>query len=491
MSETLDVLIIGAGLSGLGTACALRRQAPWARFSILEARETLGGTWDLFRYPGFRADSDMFTLGYSFQPWTGEKVVANGQEILNYLRVTARDYDIERAIRFSTKAVSAAWDSNVGIWTVEIESAQGRARVCARTLAVCAGYFRYDRGHAPALPGLEDYKGLFVHPQSWPQGLDCTGRRVLIVGGGATAVTLAPALAKTAEVTLLQRSPAYVFSRASASPLPGWLRRLLPARFAHRLMREFMALMWCAVYRWMRRQPARAKAMLMGWTKKELGPGFDLADFTPGYEPWDERVCMALDGDFFHAIREGRLSVVTDRIETFTSGGVRTARGRTLPADVVVLATGFEMNWMGGLAVKVDGVEVDLASRHIYKGCMYEGTPNLVSMFGYVNSSWTLKTELIAGYLCRLLNFMRKDGYGCATPGAAAGEPSLPLIGFTAGYVRRALSHLPKQGAHEPWRMHQDYVRDLRQLRFQRIDDGVMRFRRFPPAGERANGLAP
>ena len=491
MSETLDVLIIGAGLSGVGTACALKRQAPWARFTILEARGTLGGTWDLFRYPGFRADSDMFTLGYSFQPWTGSKAVASGADILDYLRRTAAEYGLDRDIRYQTKVVSANWDSHAGLWTVEAETPQGSTRFSARLLAVCAGYFRYDRAHAPQLAGLDAFRGKIVHPQFWPEGLDCAGQRVLIVGGGSTAVTLAPELARTADVTVLQRSPAYIFTRRSDAPLAGWLRRALPARLAHRILRETQALIWWALYRWMRRRPAQARAMLTGWTRKELGADVDLADFTPSYAPWDERLCMALDGDFFTAMREGRARVVTDPIDTFTPEGVRTASGRTLAADIVVLATGFEMNWMGGLAVKVDGVDVDLASRRIYKGCMYEGAPNLVSVFGYLNSSWTMKSELIAGYLCRLLNVMRKGGYASATPPFVQGEPRLPLIDFNAGYVRRALSGLPKQGMSEPWRMHQDYVADIRQLRFGRIDDGVLRLQRFPLPVERANGLAP
>ena len=491
MTETLDVVIVGAGLSGIGAACTLKRRSPWAKFAILEARGALGGTWDQFRYPGLRADSDMFTLGYSFQPWTGKDAIADGASILDYMRRTAEDFGVDKAIRFHTRVLGAAWDSQSGLWTLEAETPDGRMRIAARQLAVCAGYFRYDRAYCPDLLGLETFKGPVVHPQFWPEGFDYAGRRVLVVGGGATAVTLVPALAKTADVTLLQRSPAFVFARPARAPIADLLRRTLPARTAHAIVRQTQAVLWTLICRWMRRNPARARTYLMDLTGKALGPGVDLADFTPSHAPWDQRLCVALDGDFFEAVREGRARVVTDRIETFTPEGVRTASGRFLAADVVVMATGLEMNWLGDLALTVDGAPVDIASRRLYKGCLYEGVPNLVSLFGYVNSSWTLKVEMIADYLCRLMNFMQAKGYASATPPTASGEPLAPLGNFTPGYVRRAGALLPKQGAREPWRLHQDYLRDLRQLRMGRIDDGVLRFQRFPLGPERANALAP
>ena len=491
MIETLDVVIVGAGLSGIGAACTLRRQAPWARFTLLEARGALGGTWDLFRYPGIRADSDMFTLGYSFEPWTGKDAIADGASILDYMRRTARHYDVESAIRFHTRVVAAAWDSAAGLWTIEAETPQGRVALAARQLAIGAGYFRYDRAHVPDLPGLETFGGAVLHPQFWPQDFDGAGRKVLVVGGGATAVTLAPALARTAEVTLLQRSPSYVFTRPARAPLADLLRRWLPARLAHGLLRNANAILWALILRWMRRNPARAKSWLMDLTRKALGPGVDLAAFTPRYAPWDERMCIALDGDFFCAVREGRARVVNGAVAGFTPQGVRTTCGLFLPADVVVLATGLEMNWLGDLALSVDGERVDIAQRRLYKGCMYEGVPNLVSLFGYVNSSWTLKIEMIASYHCRLMNFMRAKGYVSATPPMAPQEPKRPIIDFTSNYVRRASAALPKQGVHEPWRAHQDFLRDLRLLGRGRIDDGILRLRRFPRDAERANALAP
>lgn len=491
MTETLDVVIIGAGLSGIGAACTLKRKAPWAKFAILEARGALGGTWDLFRYPGLRADSDMFTLGYSFQPWTGADAIADGASLLDYIRRTAEAFGVDKAIRFHTRVLGAAWDSQRGFWTLEAETPDGRTHIAARQIAVCAGYFRYDRAYVADLPGLESFKGAVVHPQFWPEGFDYAGRRVLVVGGGATAVTLVPELAKTADVTLLQRSPAYVFSRPARAPLADLLRRALPAGAAHRIVRQTQAVLWALICRWMRGNPAKAKAHLMGLAGKALGPGIDLADFTPRHAPWDERLCIALDGDFFKAVREGRARVVSDRIATFTPEGVRTASGRFLAADVVVTATGLEMNWLGDLALTVDGERIEIASRRLYKGCMYEGVPNLVSLFGYVNSSWTLKVEMIAGYLCGLMNFMHAKGYSSATPPMAGGVGEAPLTGFSPGYVQRARPLLPRQGAREPWRLHQDYLRDLRQLRLGRIDDGVLRFQRFPLGAAHANGLPP
>lgn len=491
MTETLDVVIVGAGLSGIGAACTLKRLSPWARFAILEARGALGGTWDQFRYPGMRADSDMFTLGYSFEPWTGKDAIADGATILDYVRGTAKRFGVDKAIRFHTRVIAAAWDSHTGLWTLEAETPEGRVTLAARQIAVCAGYFRYDRAHRPDLAGLETFAGPVLSPQFWPQDFDYAGRKVLVVGGGATAVTLVPALAKTADVTLLQRSPAYVVSRPARAPMADFLRRRLPAPAAHSIVRGTQAVVWALICRWMRKNPVRAKAYLMGLTRKALGPGVDIADFTPHYAPWDERMCVALDGDFFDAVREGRARVVTEGIDTFTPQGVRTASGRFLAADVVVLATGLEMNWLGDLVVTVDGERIEMASRRLYKGCMYEGVPNFVSLFGYVNSSWTLKVEMIAAYLCRQMNFMRAKGFSSATPPMAKGESTRPLIDFTSGYVMRASGFLPKQGAKEPWRAHQDYLRDLSLFGRGRIDDGVLRFQRFPQGAAHANGLPP
>jgi len=477
MSQTLDVLIVGAGLSGIGMACHLKRRAPWARFALLEARAALGGTWDLFRYPGVRSDSDMFTLGYAFRPWTDAKAIADGPSILAYVRQTAHEYGVDREIVYETKVVSAAWSSAEAAWTVEAERDGARVRYVARAIAVCAGYYRYDRGHFPDFPGLASFAGRVVHPQFWPQGLDYAGKRVLVIGSGATAVTIVPEMAKTADVTMLQRSPTYMVARPSTDALADKLRRRLPARAAYALtrLRNVALNMW--FYRLHRKYPEQSKKRLIELASAELG-GANLADFTPRYNPWDQRLCLVPDADFFHAVRDGRARVLTDEIETFAPEGVRLKSGRTLEADIVVVATGLELNLLGDVAFSVDGARVDFAQRRVYKGCMYEGVPNLVSVFGYTNSSWTLKADLIAGYFCRLLNYLRAHKLAAATPPQAEGEPALPFMDLTSGYVSRALDKLPKQGAREPWRLYQNYAKDIRLMRFQRIDDGVLRFSR-------------
>jgi cation diffusion facilitator CzcD-associated flavoprotein CzcO len=482
MSKTLDVLIVGAGLSGVGMACHLKRRAPWARFALLEARENLGGTWDLFRYPGVRSDSDMFTLGYAFRPWTQAKAIADGPSILSYIRETAAAYGVDRRIVYGTKVVSACWSSAETLWTVETESGGERVRYCARFLAICAGYYRYDRGHFPDFPGLDSFAGRVVHPQFWPGDLDCAAKRVLVIGSGATAVTIVPEMAKTAaQVTMLQRSPTYMVARPSQDALANALRRALPARLAYGLTRLRNVALSMHFYRLMRKHPEKAKRRLIEMAGAELGDAggasaADLTDFTPRYNVWDQRLCLVPDADFFHSVRDGRARVVTDEIERFTPQGVRTKSGRTLEADIVVVATGLELRLLGDVAFSVDGGRVDFAQRRVYKGCMYEGVPNLISVFGYTNSSWTLKADLISGYFCRLLNFLRARRLFSATPPQATGEPSLPFMDLTSGYVTRALDKLPKQGARAPWRINQNYAKDVRLLRFGRIDDGVLRF---------------
>ena len=484
MSEILDVLIVGAGLSGIGMACHLARKSPWARFAILEARAASGGTWDLFRYPGVRSDSDMFTLGYSFRPWTADKAIADGASILAYLRETAREAGIDRLIRYETRVVAAAWDSAQALWTVEAERGGERLSLRARFLALCAGYYRYDRGHFPEFPGLAEFRGRVVHPQFWPEDLDYAGKRVVVIGSGATAVTLVPEMAKTAAgVVMLQRSPTYMVARPSQDALANRLRARLPAKLAYGLARLRSVAQNLFYYRMFRRYPEKAKARLIELARAELGPGADLAAFTPRYDVWDQRLCLVPDADFFHAVRDGRARVVTDGVERFTASGVKLASGGELEADVVVVATGLEMEVLGGVKVTVDGEPFEISRAHVYKGCMYEGVPNLVSVFGYAHSSWTLKADLIAGYACRLLNLLRARGHAVATPPRAPEEPDLPVMPLTSGYVQRALDRMPKSGARDPWRVHHDYPKDVRLLRFGRIDDGVLR---FTPAPARA-----
>ena len=481
MSEILDVLIVGAGLSGVGMACHLQKRSPWARFALLEARSAIGGTWDLFRYPGVRSDSDMFTLGYSFRPWTEAKAIADGPSILAYIRDTAREAGIDRHIRYRTKVISAAWDSAAALWTVEADEDGKPVRYAARFLACCAGYYRYDRGHFPEFPGLGAYRGRVVHPQFWPQDLDYSGKRVVVIGSGATAVTIVPEMAKTAaDVVMLQRSPTFMAARPSQDALANSLRAKLPARLAYGLTRLRIVALSMYYFALFRRFPEKAKQRLLEMAQAELGPKADLADFTPSYNVWDQRLCLVPDADFFHAVRDGKARVVTDTIETFTPQGLRLASGRELEADIVVAATGLEMSVLGGVAFTVDGERVDFSQRHVYKSCMYEGVPNLLSVFGYANASWTLKADLLALYASRLINLMRARGLAAATPPTAVGEPSLPVMPLTSGYVRRGEDILPKSGAREPWRVHHNYARDVRLLRFGRVDDGVLRFTPAP-----------
>jgi cation diffusion facilitator CzcD-associated flavoprotein CzcO len=473
----LDVLIVGAGLSGVGMACHLQRRCPWARYAILEAREASGGTWDLFRYPGVRSDSDMFTLGYAFRPWVESKAIADGPSILGYIRETAQEYGVDKQVTYRTKVVSASFDSKSGQWSVEAEREGTRVRYACRFLMMCSGYYRYDRGYFPDFPGLESFAGRVVHPQFWPRDFDYAGKRVLVIGSGATAVTIVPEMAKTAaEVTMLQRSPTYMVSRPSADAFANSLRARLPARLAYALTRVKNVLLYMTIYRRVRKHPEEAKKRLIEMASADLGPETDLADFTPRYAPWDQRLCLVPDADFFHAVRDKRAKVVTDEIDAFAPTGVRLKSGRTLDADILVIATGLELNLLGDVAFDVDGERVDFSQRRIYKGCMYEGAPNLASVFGYTNSSWTLKADLIAGYVCRLMNHMRKRGLAVATPGPATGEPALPFMNLTSGYVQRAVDRLPKQGAKAPWRMNQNYAKDVELLRFGRIDDGVLIF---------------
>ena len=499
--EHLDVIIVGAGLSGIGAAYHLQTRCPTHSYAILEAREAIGGTWDLFRYPGVRSDSDMFTLGYRFKPWRAAKAIADGPSILSYIRETAAEHGIDRQIRFRHRVRRVAWSSETARWTVEaVRDDTGAAvRLTCGFLLMCSGYYSYAEGHTPAFPGQNRFRGRIVHPQFWPADYDDAGKQVVVIGSGATAVTLLPELAKTsAHVVMLQRSPTYMAARPSRDPIADALRRRLPARLAYRLTRWKNVGLTMYFYRLARRQPERVKAVLIGFARQALGADYDVAThFTPRYNPWDQRLCLVPDADLFHAIRSGRASVVTDTIETFTETGIRLASGRELPADIVVTATGLKLNLLGDVAVFRDGARVDPASCLTYKGMMLSDVPNLAAVFGYTNASWTLKADLIAGYVCRLLAHMRRHGYAIAMPGRDGVAAAAPFLdGFSSGYVQRALPMLPKQGTEAPWRAHQNYLRDIRTLRFAPIADGVMRFTRardlpHPAAPARAEEKLP
>jgi monooxygenase len=476
----LDVLIVGAGLSGIGAARRLQRCCPGKRYAIVEARESIGGTWDLFRYPGVRSDSDMYTLGYDFKPWTDAKAIADGPAILRYIRETAQEGGITQHIRFGLTVRSAEWSSSDARWTVTAErAADGRSVVLrARFLYMCSGYYSYAEGHRPQFAGEADFRGTVLQPQFWPENLDYSGKRVVVIGSGATAVTLVPEMAKTAaHVTMLQRSPTYVVTRPSIDGVAQWLKRRLPSGAAYRLARWKNVLLSMFFYQLARRRPEQMKKRIIEMARAQVGPEFDVdTHFTPRYKPWDQRMCLVPDGDLFERIREGRAAVVTDGIECFTERGVKLASGDELPADIVVMATGLKLNVMGDVAVRIDGRACELGATLSYKGMMLGDVPNLAMTFGYTNASWTLKADLTAGYVCRLLRYMDRNGYAVAMPRRDPSVLPQPFLTFTSGYVRRALAILPKQGSQRPWAVYQNYLLDLFNLRYGRIADGVMQF---------------
>jgi len=478
-SEHFDVLVVGAGLSGIGAGCHLQKHCPDRSYVILEGRDATGGTWDLFRYPGVRSDSDMYTLGYAFRPWREAKAIAGGPAILQYLRDTAAEHGVDRRIRFRHCVQRAAWSSSDAKWTVEAEHAGKPVRLSCRFLFFCSGYYKYSEGYMPRFPGIERFAGHIVHPQKWTEDIVYAGKRIVVIGSGATAVTLVPELAKTAaHVTMLQRSPTWIVARPSEDAFAKWLLRWLPASIAYGLTRWKQVLLQQYFFRLCRRNPGRARKLILGGVRACLGPGHDVArDFTPRYNPWEQRLCLVPDADLFAAIRSGKASVVTDEIETFTEKGLRLRSGAGLEADLVVTATGLDLQVLGGVELEIDGKRVEAPKIFNYKGLMYSGVPNFASVFGYTNASWTLKSDLACEYVCRLLNHMRKHGYARCTPlnrdGAASAEP---WVDFSSGYIQRSLHLFPKQGARAPWRLSQNYARDLLTLRFGRLEDGVMEF---------------
>ena len=482
-TEHFDVLIIGAGLSGIGAAHHLQTNCPGHSFAILEGRDSIGGTWDLFRYPGIRSDSDMYTLGYSFRPWEQAKAIADGPSILKYVKDTAAEAGIDTKIRFGHQVRRASWSTPDARWTVEAERGAGRepVRLSCNFLFMCAGYYRYDQGYTPDFPGSERFAGRIVHPQKWSDDIVYAGKKVVVVGSGATAVTLLPELAKdAAHVTMLQRSPTYVVARPSEDAMALWLRRHLPAMWAYNITRWKRVLLGMYVFRLCRRDPAKMKRFLLGGVRQALGPDYDVAKhFTPRYNPWEQRLCLVPDGDLFEAIRSGRADVVTDQIRTFDETGIQLESGQHLDADLIVTATGLALQVIGGLQLTVDGQPVDMARTMNYKGLMYSGIPNLASSFGYTNASWTLKCDLTCEYVCRLLNHMKKHHITHCTPRNT--DPSIteePWVDFSSGYFQRSMHLLPKQGSRAPWKLYQNYPRDILLLRLGRVDDGVLEFAR-------------
>ncbi len=470
----VDVLIVGAGLSGIGSACHLVTDRPSTSFALLEARDVSGGTWDLFRYPGVRSDSDMFTLGYSFEPWVEAKAIADGPSILSYVRTTAEKYGVDRRIHYRRRVCSASWSGDDALWTVEVEGPGGSEVWTCRFLWGNTGYYRYDEGFRPEFTGESGFRGTMVHPQHWPEDLDVTGQQVVVVGSGATAVTLVPALAReAAHVTMLQRSPTYVVSRPAVDGFADRLRAVLPARWAHPVVRIKNVSLTLLSYVVSRRWPEVVKRGIRRGVAEALGETFDIdTHFTPRYNPWDQRLCLVPDGDLFEALKSSRASVVTDTISRFTPDGIELASGEHLDADVVVLATGLKLLFLGGIDLVVDGERVDPRSTIAYKGMMLCGVPNLVMTFGYTNASWTLKADLTAEYVIRLLDEMERRGVRQCTPMAPAGEETpAPFLDFSSGYVTRAIDDFPRQGAVAPWRLYQNYFLDMWLTRWRRIDD--------------------
>jgi cation diffusion facilitator CzcD-associated flavoprotein CzcO len=479
--EHVDVLVVGAGLSGIGAGAHLQERCPGKTFAILEARDAMGGTWDLFRYPGVRSDSDMYTLGYRFKPWPHAKAIADGPSILGYVRETARERGIDEHIRYGHRVVRASWSTEAARWTVEAErSGTGETvRLTCGLLFMCSGYYRYDAGYTPDFAGTERFGGPIVHPQHWPEDLDYEGKRVVVIGSGATAVTLVPAMAEqAAHVTMLQRSPTYVITLPGEDPIARALRRVLPMRAMYSIVRWKNVALTMASFQLSRRRPRLARALIRKGVERQLPAGYDVdTHFNPSYNPWDQRLCLVPDGDLFRAIGAGRASIVTDRIDTFTEDGLRLESGAELEADIIVTATGLRLVPLGGLEMTVDGEPLSVPDTMSYKGMMLGGVPNMAFSIGYTNASWTLKCDLTCEYVCRLLNHMDAVGMRQCTPRNT--DPAVvpePFLDFTSGYVLRAIDSFPKQGSRAPWRLHQNYARDIVALRHGALEDGAMQF---------------
>ncbi len=493
--EHLDVLVVGAGLSGVAAGHHLQATAPFADYAIFESRDAIGGTWDLFRYPGIRSDSDMFTLGYPFRPWNSNITIADGGSIRDYIQDTAVAEGIDRKIRFGHKVLSADWSTEESRWHVtaeKIHTGETFKLTCGFYFA-CSGYYSYDKGHLPDFAGMDRFEGQLIHPQEWPEDLAYEDKEVVVIGSGATAVTLIPAMADTAgHVTMLQRSPTYMAVVPPTSPVAPIMNRVLPERWSGEVIRWFHALSTQAFYRFCQRFPRVAKKMLMKGVEQQLPEGYDVEKhFTPTYNPWDQRVCAVLDGDLFTSISNGDASVVTDHIDTFTEDGILLASGEELEADIIIAATGLELLFIGGVQLSIDGDPVDLPSKLAYKGMMLEGIPNFAMAVGYTNASWTLKCDLTCDYVARLLRTMRERGMTQCTP--VNRDPSIepqPLLGLTAGYVTRAADRLPKQGTKAPWRVYQSYLQDYRMLKRGAVVDDALELS-TPPSTRESDAFSP
>ncbi|MFN3885764.1 MAG: flavin-containing monooxygenase [Aquabacterium sp.] len=489
MSEHFDVLIVGAGLSGIGAARHLQNHCPDKTYAILEGRDTLGGTWDLFRYPGIRSDSDMYTLGYNFKPWTEKQVIADGHRIRNYIAETARENQIDRHIRFGSKVVKASWSSETATWTLDVQKTSGETvQMRCHWLMMCSGYYNYEEGFTPEFKGRETFKGQIIHPQFWPEKLDYSGKRVVVIGSGATAITLIPSMTdKAGHVTMLQRTPSYVISVPQFDPMVRFLLKFLPAMTVYNISRARNNFITQSIFKLSRRYPNFMRKLLLKQVKAQVGPNFDMKHFTPPYNPWDQRLCAVPNGDLFKALRKGKASVVTDHIDRFVENGILLKSGQVLEADIIVTATGLNLRLFGGMNISVDGRDIEMNQHISYKGLMFSDIPNFSNTLGYTNASWTLKADLIAEYVCRLLKHMDKTGTRIAVPERK--DPNVrpaPLLDMTSGYVARAEAHLPKGADRAPWKLYQNYALDMDQLRNGQLEDGVMAFRKPSAAGQQA-----
>ena len=483
VAERFDVVVVGAGISGIGAGVHLQEKSPDRSFVILEGREDIGGTWDLFKYPGIRSDSDMHTLGFEFKPWKAEKSIADGPSIMQYLRETVAEHDLKRHMRFGEPVTRADWSTENAVWTVRTQRSDGtQGTFECNYLFMCAGYYSYKAGYLPEFPGREKFRGTIVHPQEWPDDLDYANKRVVVIGSGATAVTIVPAMAdKAAHVTMLQRSPTYMVSRPDRDAFANVLRKFLPEQVAYNVTRAKNTWRQQMVYKRTRTKPDQIKMLLLGGVQLELGAKYPIRrHFLPRYNPWDQRLCLVPNSDFFAAIRSGRASMVTDTIETFTETGVFLASGQHLAADVIVTATGLQLVSLGEAEIFVDGSQVDFAQTRTYKGMSFSDVPNLATSFGYINASWTLRADLTCTYVCRLLNHMRDTGTRQCTPRLRPGEENMPrrpwIDGFSSGYMQRVMHLMPSQGDREPWINPQNYDKDKKMFREGRVDDGVMQF---------------
>jgi cation diffusion facilitator CzcD-associated flavoprotein CzcO len=480
-----DMIIIGAGLSGIGAACHLQLKHPNKSYKIIESRERMGGTWDLFRYPGVRSDSDMHTLGYSFKPWLRAKAIADGPAIRDYIKESAAEFGVDQHIQYQRKVVAASWDSATAKWTLTLENTGGADETAAESETLtcnfiysCTGYYRYDQGFTPDFPDADQFKGQIVHPQLWPEDLDYSGKRVIVIGSGATAITLVPSLAKTAShVTMLQRSPTYVLSRPDEDAMSQKLRRWFPEQLAYDLTRWKNVTAQAILFQLSRRFPNYVKKLIRKVVHGWMGDDFDIdTHFNPSYKPWDQRLCLVPNGDLFRSLRKGTSSIVTDHIERFTENGIQLKSGEVLEADIIITATGLELLLLGGLKLEVDGVETKVSDSLTYKGMMFSGIPNLALAAGYTNASWTLKCDLTSNYVCRLISYMDKHQYQYCVANNDPSVKRLQFLDLASGYVDRAIDQFPKQGDKSPWKLHQNYLLDIMNLRMGSVRDKAMGF---------------